>query len=105
MGVYERPLRAKADDMRQDGEPFCADCPDHEGCMSGYPCWKVREVHNEWALANGRPDEVVPNGELALAESIPYKGWKASIEQWALVWNFPTLARFMAWWDERKLGK
>lgn len=25
--------------------PFCYDCPDHEGCSTGYPCWKVKELH------------------------------------------------------------
>lgn len=23
---------------------MCDDCPDHEACMTGYPCWKVREA-------------------------------------------------------------
>ena len=24
---------------------FCDDCPDHEACSTGWPCWKVKEVH------------------------------------------------------------
>lgn len=45
------------------------------------------------------------NGNWVAAESIGYQGWKAQVEQWALLWHFPRLARFMAWWDERGLGK
>lgn len=32
-------------DMRLPGEAFCADCPDHEGCMTGYPCDLVKHVN------------------------------------------------------------
>jgi hypothetical protein len=35
----------KVDDMRKPGEPFCSECPDHEACMSGYPCWWVQDLH------------------------------------------------------------
>lgn len=24
--------------------PYCQDCPDHEACSQGAPCWQVREV-------------------------------------------------------------
>jgi ferredoxin len=24
---------------------FCDDCPDHEACATGWPCWKVKELH------------------------------------------------------------
>lgn len=34
-------------DMRKEGEAFCADCPDHEGCMQGYPCSLVKRINNE----------------------------------------------------------
>lgn len=23
---------------------FCDDCPDHEACATGWPCWKVKEL-------------------------------------------------------------
>ena len=39
-------------DEREAGEPFCRDCPDHEGCMSGYPCDLVKKV-NVPRLADG----------------------------------------------------
>lgn len=29
-------------DMREPGEAFCSDCPDHEACASGYPCEFVK---------------------------------------------------------------
>jgi hypothetical protein len=28
-------------------QPFCGDCPDHEGCMTGYPCEVVKRVDKE----------------------------------------------------------
>lgn len=31
-------------DERRPGEAFCASCPDHEACMSGYPCSLVKRV-------------------------------------------------------------
>jgi hypothetical protein len=34
-------------DMRETGEAFCAVCPDHEACMSGYPCSLVRRVNQK----------------------------------------------------------
>lgn len=34
-------------DMRQPGENYCQDCPDHEACSTGYPCSVVKEVHRE----------------------------------------------------------
>jgi len=34
-------------DMREPGESFCSDCPDHEGCMQGYPCSMVKRVERE----------------------------------------------------------
>lgn len=37
-----------ADDQRQPGEAFCSDCPDHEGCMQGYPCWLVKKTEREY---------------------------------------------------------
>ena len=39
--------RPSATDMRLPGESFCADCPDHEACASGYPCDFVRRVDIE----------------------------------------------------------
>lgn len=39
------------------------------------------------------------------AEPLPYKGWKARLEQWAKRRNMRRLARFMATWDERGLGR
>lgn len=42
-GVPHRP--ESLDDQRAPGESFCAECPDHEGCMSGYPCWLVKKVN------------------------------------------------------------
>lgn len=24
--------------------PFCPDCPDHEACATGWPCWMVKEL-------------------------------------------------------------
>lgn len=25
---------------------FCSDCPDHEACSTGWPCWKVKELRD-----------------------------------------------------------
>lgn len=105
MGVYVRPERKKSDDMRFPGEAFCADCPDHEACMGGWPCWRVREVHNEWAQSHGKPEEMVESGEMVPATPIPFLGWKAKTGDWFFRWGFPRMGQFMAWWDERGLGK
>lgn len=32
-------------DERKPGESFCSTCPDHEGCMQGYPCSMVKRVN------------------------------------------------------------
>lgn len=32
-------------DLREEGEAFCAKCPDHEACMSGYPCSLVQRAN------------------------------------------------------------
>jgi hypothetical protein len=32
-------------DLREEGEAFCAACPDHEACMSGYPCSLVQRIN------------------------------------------------------------
>lgn len=42
--VYPQPHQC-VEDMRKSGEAFCAACPDHEGCATGWPCALVREVH------------------------------------------------------------
>lgn len=34
-------------DMRQVGEAFCSDCPDHEGCMQAAPCSLVKRVNKK----------------------------------------------------------
>lgn len=34
-------------DMRQPGEAFCSDCPDHEGCMQGVPCSLAKRVNKK----------------------------------------------------------
>lgn len=31
-------------DERQPGEAYCATCPDHEACQSGYPCSLVKRL-------------------------------------------------------------
>lgn len=36
--------REPGPDMRLSGESYCADCPDHEACFTGYPCDMVRRV-------------------------------------------------------------
>lgn len=35
---------------RPQHEPFCADCPDREACMGGYPCEVVRAVAEDQNL-------------------------------------------------------
>lgn len=32
-------------DMREPGESFCSDCPDHEACSMGYPCSLVKRIN------------------------------------------------------------
>ena len=34
-------------DLRKEGEAFCSNCPDHEACMSGYPCSLVLRVNKK----------------------------------------------------------
>jgi hypothetical protein len=34
---------------------FCSDCPDHEACSTGYPCWKVKELNDN---SNGATKEM-----------------------------------------------
>ena len=31
-------------------EPLCDNCPDHEACMTGYPCSIVKRVHRSKVL-------------------------------------------------------
>lgn len=40
-------------DEREPGEAFCFDCPDHEGCMTGYPCGLVKRINTPRAVADG----------------------------------------------------
>lgn len=40
----DAPTRTPGPDMRFPGERYCADCPDTEGCFTGYPCDLVRRV-------------------------------------------------------------
>jgi hypothetical protein len=90
--------RKPAFDMRRDGEAFCADCPDHEACMTGWPCWKVKTVAKVPYMRN-------EDGSWVEAEPIPFIGWKAKTGDWFFRWGFPRMGRFMAWWDELGLGK
>lgn len=39
------------------------------------------------------------------AEPMPYKGWKARLEQWFLRRGMTRLGHFMGRWDERGLGR
>ena len=32
-------------DEREPGEAFCSTCPDHEACMTGYPCDLVKRIN------------------------------------------------------------
>jgi hypothetical protein len=32
---------------RDEAAGFCNDCPDHEACATGWPCWKVKELSGE----------------------------------------------------------
>ena len=34
-------------DLRQPGEAFCANCPDHEACATAWPCELVQHVDRE----------------------------------------------------------
>jgi hypothetical protein len=92
-------------DMRNPGEGFCADCPDREGCMTGYPCGLVKEV----ALVQERNKTQnwveTYDGNWTEAEPLQFSGWRADLEQWLYLWGFPRLAMLMGRWDERKLGR
>lgn len=44
-------------------------------------------------------------GKWEPVEPLPFLGWKANLEQWFYSVRLNRLARFMAWWDERGLGK
>ena len=28
-------------------EELCEDCPDHEACMTGHPCWYVKLIDSQ----------------------------------------------------------
>ena len=41
-------------DERRPGESFCSDCPDHEGCMTGYPCGLVKHQNDRFRVGGSR---------------------------------------------------
>lgn len=38
-----------AHDERAPGQAWCQTCPDHEACMSGWPCDRVKALATTWA--------------------------------------------------------
>jgi hypothetical protein len=42
---YLQAVIERWSDQREPGEAFCAACPDHEACASGYPCGLVRRIN------------------------------------------------------------
>lgn len=41
--------------------PFCADCPDHEACASGWPCHVVKQTCDATGPESGVPC-ILPSG-------------------------------------------
>jgi metal-responsive CopG/Arc/MetJ family transcriptional regulator len=42
--AYLGPTRSPAHRMAGGSRGYCADCPDHEACSTGWQCWMVKEV-------------------------------------------------------------
>jgi hypothetical protein len=86
MNSESRKRYEEATDLRKPGEAFCADCPDHEGCMTGYPCGLVKSVSSHESLEARL---------MALHRPVP-AGWPE--DQWAdcaeckAVYPCPTIA-------------
>jgi hypothetical protein len=40
-----------------NGAPYCKDCPDHEACMTGFPCSMVKDVAEKWKDGPPKPQK------------------------------------------------